>query len=399
MNLHEHQAKDLLKANGVPVPVGFAAFSKEEAYQAVDKLRLQTGQQVVVVKAQIHAGGRGKGGGVKVAKSADEARAAVDKIWGMQLVTHQTGPAGKHVQRLLLEEGVAIEKELYLAVLFDRKSGRHVVIASTEGGMDIEEVAEKHPEKIIRQIIDPAVGFRPYQAREIAFALGLNKKGPQTFSQAVDVVSKLVVAHHQMDASLTEVNPLVVTNEGRVVALDAKVVLDDNALFRHPTFESLRDASEEDAAELEAKKFDLSYIKLDGTVGCMVNGAGLAMATLDILRYYGGMPANFLDVGGGATVEKVTAAFKIICSDPAVSGILVNIFGGIMKCDTIAQGILTAVKETGLTVPLVVRLEGTNVDLGRKMLNESGLNITPANDMADAAQKIVALAAAHKQTK
>ena len=396
MNLHEYQAKELLRSHGVPVPAGAVALTKDEAHRAAEQLRTERGTKVVVVKAQIHAGGRGKGGGVKVTKSPEETRAAIDAIWGMQLVTHQTGPEGKKVQRLLLEEGVAIEKELYLAVLLDRGCGRHVVIASTEGGMDIEEVAASHPDRIVREIIDPAVGFRPYQARAIAFALGLHQKGPQVVAQAVDVMTKLVEAHLKIDAALTEVNPLVLTAQGQLIALDAKVTLDDNALFRHPTFDSLRDASEEEPAETEAKKFDLSYIKLDGTIGCMVNGAGLAMATLDILRHYGGSPANFLDVGGGATVEKVTAAFRIICSDPAVSGIFVNIFGGIMKCDTIAQGILTAVQQTGLSVPLVVRLEGTNVEQGKKMLQPSGLNITSAQDMADAAQKIVALAASKR---
>lgn len=392
MNLHEYQAKELLQKQGIPVPVGYAALSQQEAEAAATQVRSETKNPVVVVKAQIHAGGRGKGGGVKVTKTPDETTEAIAKIWNMQLVTHQTGPMGKKVQRLLLEQGVEIAKELYVAVVLDRAQGRTAVIASTEGGMDIEEVAAHHPDKIVRQIIDPAVGFRPFQARELAFSLGLQEYGAATFNQGVELIQNLVKAHQSLDCLITEINPLVVTKSGQILALDAKVNLDDNALFRHPQFESLRDPSEEDPAELEAKKYDLSYIKLDGTIGCMVNGAGLAMATLDIIRYYGGMPANFLDVGGGATTEKVTAAFKIISADPLVKGIFVNIFGGIMKCDVIAQGVLAAVKEVGLNVPLVVRLEGTNVELGRKILNDSGLQVIAAADMADGAQKIVALA-------
>ena len=389
MNIHEYQGKQILRRFGVPVPIGRPALTREEALAAADAVRAESGGEVVVVKAQIHAGGRGKGGGVKVAPNRDAAAAAIDRILGMQLVTPQTGPEGKKVQRLLIEQGVAIARELYVAVVLDRGSGRVAVIASTEGGMDIEEVAHHTPERISRQTIDPAVGFRPYQARALAFGLGL--VGDQ-IKQCVTLLTNLVNACNAMDCSLVEINPLVVTKAGDLLALDAKINLDDNALYRHPELEALRDLSEEDPAETEAKKYDLSYIKLSGNIGCMVNGAGLAMATMDIIRHSGGMPANFLDVGGGATAEKVTAAFKIITSDPAVKGIFVNIFGGIMKCDTIARGVLQAVAEVGLKVPLVVRLEGTNVALGKQILADSGMNVVAAADMADGAKKIVALA-------
>jgi succinyl-CoA synthetase beta subunit len=391
MNIHEYQAKQLLQRAGIPVPLGRPALNLAEADAAIDAILAETGKDIAVVKAQIHAGGRGKGGGVKVCRGADAAKAAARQLLGMQLITHQTGPEGRKVRRLLIEQGVDIARELYLAILVDRGTGRVTIIASTEGGMDIEEVAAHSPEKIARETIDPAVGFRPFQARALAFALGLQG---EAFKQGVALLHKLVRAFHDLDCSLLEVNPLVVTRAGQVICLDAKVNLDENALFRHPEIEALRDLDEEEPAETEAKKFDLSYIKLSGNIGCMVNGAGLAMSTMDIIRHYGGMPANFLDVGGGATQEKVTAAFKIITSDPAVRGIFINIFGGIMKCDTIARGVLHAVQEVGLKVPLVVRLEGTNVELGKQILRDSGLNVVPAADMADGAQKIVALAGA-----
>jgi succinyl-CoA synthetase beta subunit len=392
MNIHEYQAKELLAKIGLPIPVGRPAYSIAEAQQAADWVRTQTGKPIVVVKAQIHAGGRGKGGGVKVTKTPDETRAAIEKILGMQLVTHQTGPEGKKVGRLLLEQGIDIAKEFYAAVVLDRQRGRLVVMASTEGGMDIEEVAAHTPEKIFRQVIDPMIGFAPYQARELAFALGLKEVSTEAVNHAVGFFQTLVRGFQELDCSLLEVNPLVLTKGGQLLALDAKINFDDNALFRHPAIEELRDLAEEEPAETEAKKYDLSYVKLTGNIGCMVNGAGLAMATMDIIQHYGGMPANFLDVGGGATQEKVTAAFKIITADPAVRGIFVNIFGGIMKCDTIARGIIGAVQEVGLKVPLVVRLEGTNVELGKKLLAESGLNVVAAADMADGAQKIISLA-------
>jgi succinyl-CoA synthetase beta subunit len=392
MNIHEYQAKELLQKKGLPVPMGRAALSVEEAEQAAEWVRQQSGQPVVVVKAQIHAGGRGKGGGVKVTKTPEDTSAAIRKLYGMQLVTHQTGPDGKKVRRLLLEQGVDIAKEFYAAVVLDRKLGRLVLMVSTEGGMDIEEVAAHSPEKIFKAVIDPMVGFAPYQARQVAFALGLKAAGMAVVNNACTFFQTMVRAYLELDCSLFEVNPLVLTKQGQLIALDAKLNFDDNALYRHPEVEALRDTDEEEQAEIEAKKYDLSYVKLTGNIGCMVNGAGLAMSTMDIIRFYGSMPANFLDVGGGATAEKVTAAFKIITADPAVRGIFINIFGGIMKCDTIAQGVITAVKEVGLKVPLVVRLEGTNVELGKQILSESGLNVTAASDMADGAKKIVALA-------
>ena len=386
VKIHEYQGKQLLRKYGVPVPVGIPAMSVADAIAAIPKVQEQSGTEVVVVKAQIHAGGRGKGGGVKVAKTRAEAEELVKKIFGMQLVTKQTGPEGKKVQRLLVEQGLAIDHEYYLAMLLDRGTGRVMVMASAEGGMDIEEVAEKHPEKIFRHAIDPATGWQDWQSRILAKQLGLGGKLVGELSKFMGPLTK---CYDEMDCSMLELNPLVTTKDGRLLALDAKITFDDNAMFRHKELEDWRDPSEEDASEQEAKKWDLSYISLDGNIGCMVNGAGLAMSTMDIIKYYGGAPANFLDVGGGATAEKVTAAFKIITTDPDVKAIFVNIFGGIMKCDTIAQGVITAVKETGLKVPLVVRLEGTNVELGKKMLAESGLNIIAADNMADGAQKVV----------
>ncbi|MDQ3366376.1 MAG: ADP-forming succinate--CoA ligase subunit beta [Myxococcota bacterium] len=389
MKIHEYQGKQLLRKYGVPVPVGIAASSVEDALAAIPKVQEQGGTEVVVVKAQIHAGGRGKGGGVKVAKTRADAEAAVKKIFGMTLVTPQTGPEGKKVQRLLVEQGLAIEHEYYLAMLLDRALGRVIVMASREGGMDIEEVAEKHPEKIFKHAIDPATGWQDWQSRALAKQLGITGK---TANELGGFLRSLTRCYEEMDCSMLEINPLVTTKDGKTLALDAKINFDDNALYRHKELEDWRDPNEEDPSEQEAKKWDLSYIALDGNIGCMVNGAGLAMSTMDIIKYYGGAPANFLDVGGGATAEKVTAAFKIITTSPEVKAIFVNIFGGIMKCDTIAEGVITAVKEVGLKVPLVVRLEGTNVDLGKKMLADSGLNIVAAADMADGAQKVVKLA-------
>ena len=393
MKIHEYQGKQLFQKYGVPVPIGIPAMTAEEAIAAIPKVQQQAGTDVVVVKAQIHAGGRGKGGGVKVAKTRADAEAAVKAIYGMQLVTHQTGPEGKKVQRLLVEQGLAIDHEYYLGMLLDRASGFVTVMASTEGGMDIEEVAAKHPEKILRHAIDPALGWQDWQSRTLAKQLGMSAKLGGELGKFIKALAR---CYDEMDCSLLEINPLISTKDGKVLALDAKINFDDNAMYRHPELEAWRDPNEEDAAELEAKKWDLSYIQLDGNIGCMVNGAGLAMSTMDIIKFYGGAPANFLDVGGGATAEKVTAAFKIITSSPAVKAIFVNIFGGIMKCDTIAQGVIAAVKEVGLKVPLVVRLEGTNVELGKKMLAESGLNIVPAADMADGAQKVVKAAGGGK---
>src|SRR5579872_7204179 len=382
MNIHEHQAKALLAEYGVPVPRGFAAFSVDEAVEAAQKL----GGPVWVVKAQIHAGGRGKGGGVKIAKSVGEVRAEAAKMLGMTLITHQTGPKGRVVRRLYIEEGANIAKELYLSLLVDRETSRVAVVASTEGGMDIEEVAHSTPERITTFTIDPATGVWPHHGLLLAEALGL--KG-ETAKQARALLPQLYKAFVEKDMSLLEINPLIATTDGSIKVLDAKVGFDDNALFRHPEVVALRDETEEDAKEIEASKYELSYIALDGDIGCMVNGAGLAMATMDIIKLYGAEPANFLDVGGGASKEKVTAAFKIITADPNVKGILVNIFGGIMRCDIIAEGVIAAVKETGLNVPLVVRLEGTNVELGKKILRESKLDVIPADDLDDAAQKIV----------
>jgi succinyl-CoA synthetase beta subunit len=382
MNIHEYQAKELLKARGIPVLKGFIAYTAAEAAEAAKNLP----GPVYVVKAQIHAGGRGKGGGVKVVKSIADVKAAAEKMIGMQLITHQTGPEGQEVRRIYIEDGCDIGRELYLGMLIDRGTSRVTIMASTEGGMDIEEVAEKHPEKIIKIAIDPAIGFQAFQGRQIAFALGLEGK---QISKAVELIGNLYKAFIDLDASIVEINPLVVTRDGDILPLDAKMNFDDNALFRQKEVEALNDASEEDPAERRAKEHELSYVKLTGNIGCMVNGAGLAMATMDIIKLYGGDPANFLDVGGGATKERVAEAFRIILSDPNVEGILVNIFGGIMRCDVIAEGVITAARELGLTMPLVVRLEGTNVDKGKKLLRESGLNIITADNLADAAGKVV----------
>jgi succinyl-CoA synthetase beta subunit len=393
MNIHEYQAKELLAKYGVPVPAGHAAMSVEEAVEAAKKLS----GPLWVVKAQIHAGGRGKGkfkelgpnakGGVRLARSIDEVRANAEEMLGKTLVTVQTGPHGKQVQRLYITDGVEIEKEYYLALLVDRETGRIAIVASTEGGMDIEAVAHDTPEKIETLTIDPATGLMPHHGRAVAAALGL--KGDLA-KQASKVLAKLYDAFLGTDASQIEINPLAVTDRGELLVLDAKVGFDNNSEFRHPEFEQLRDLSEEEPMEIEASKYDLAYIKLDGNIGCMVNGAGLAMATMDIIKLEGGQPANFLDVGGGASKEKVTAAFKIILSDPAVEGILVNIFGGIMRCDIIAEGIVAAAREVHLEDPLVVRLEGTNVQQGKDILADSGLPIIAADDLGDAAKKIVA---------
>ncbi len=387
MNIHEYQAKQLLAGFGVAVPRGGVAYTAPEAEQlAKDLSKDMAGDPVWVVKAQIHAGGRGKGGGVKVVKSIDDVRDTANQMLGMTLVTHQTGPVGKEVKRVYVEEGCDIARELYLSMLIDRATSRITIMASTEGGMDIEEVAAKTPEKIIRETIDPAVGIQAFQARKIAFGLGL--EGKQVGS-AVKLILGLYKAFNALDASLVEINPLVVTGAGAVMALDAKMNFDDNALFRHKEVAELRDEDEEDPAELEAQRHDLNYIKLDGNIGCMVNGAGLAMATMDIIKLCGGDPANFLDVGGGATKERVTTAFKLILSDSNVKGILVNIFGGIMRCDVIAEGVVAAAKEVSLDVPLVVRLEGTNVELGKQIMADSGLPIISADDLGDAADKVV----------
>ncbi len=383
MNIHEYQAKAVLKEFGAAVPRGGIAFTPDEAVKAAEEL----GGSVWVVKSQIHAGGRGKGGGVTVVKSIDEVRSEATRMLGMTLITHQTGPAGKEVGRVYIEEGCDIARELYLSALVDRTTSRIAFIASTEGGMDIEEVAAKTPEKLLTMTIDPASGISPFHGRKIAFALGL--KGDQV-KQCVKLIGMLYKMMLEKDASLLEINPLVVTGSGDLICLDAKMDFDGNALYRHPDIAELRDLSEEDPAEVEASKFDLNYIKLDGAIGCMVNGAGLAMATMDIINLYGSSPANFLDVGGGASKEQVMNAFQLILSDDNVQGILVNIFGGIMRCDIIAEGIVAAAKEMDISVPLVVRLEGTNVDLGKKILAESGLAIVSADNLDDAAQKIVA---------
>ncbi len=391
MNIHEYQAKELLKHYGVAVLDGHVAWSPEEAAEAVSRLP----GPVYVVKSQIHAGGRGAGrfvgdasggGGVRLARSAAEARAAAEAMIGHTLVTRQTGPAGRRVHRVYVEAGCDIARELYLSLLIDRASGRVLVMASTEGGMEIEEVAERHPERILRVAIDPATGISGFHARRLASGLGLSGKQAASFG---GFVAAMYAAFMALDCAVIEINPLVVTGAGGVVALDAKMSFDDNALFRHPELEALRDEAEEDPKELEAARHSLSYVALDGTIGCMVNGAGLAMATMDIIKLYGGSPANFLDVGGGATRERVTAAFKIILSDANVEAILVNIFGGIMRCDVIAEGVVAAAREVSLTVPLVVRLEGTNVALGKDILARSGLPIIAADNLADAAEKVV----------
>jgi succinyl-CoA synthetase beta subunit len=385
MNIHEYQGKELFRKYGVTTPRGFPAFSVDEAVDAAKKL----GGPVWVVKAQIHAGGRGKGGGVKLARSVDEVRDIASKMLGMTLVTHQTGPQGRVVRRLLVEEGADIKKELYVAMVVDRVLQKVVMMASSEGGMDIEEVADKHPEKIHRIAADPFKGLSDEDARGAARKIGV----PDALvNSAGDLFKSLYKCFDECDCSLVEVNPLIVTGDQRVVALDAKLNFDDNALFRHPEIVAMRDLEEEDPAEVEASKFDLNYIQLEGDIGCLVNGAGLAMATMDTIKLYGGSPANFLDVGGGATAEKVTEAFKIMLRNPKLKAILVNIFGGIMKCDVIATGVVAAAKQVGLKVPLVVRLEGTNVDLGKKILADSGLPIISGSDMGDAAQKVVAAA-------
>ncbi|SDW04339.1 succinyl-CoA synthetase (ADP-forming) beta subunit [Marinococcus luteus] len=384
MNIHEYQGKELLRKYGVAVPNGKVAFTVDEAEAAAKEL----GSDVTVVKAQIHAGGRGKAGGVKLAKNLDDVRKYADEILGKTLVTHQTGPEGKEVKRLYIEEGSDIKKEYYLGVVLDRVSSRIVMMGSEEGGTEIEEVAEENPEKIFREYIDPAIGMQPYQARRMAFNMNIPT---DLLKEAVKFMLGLSKVFIDNDCSIAEINPLVTTGDGKVMALDAKFNFDSNALYRQKEILDYRDLDEEDPKEIEASKYDLSYIALDGNIGCMVNGAGLAMATMDIIKHYSGDPANFLDVGGGATAEKVTEAFKIILEDDAVKGIYVNIFGGIMKCDIIADGVVEATKQTGLEIPLVVRLEGTNVEKGKEILEKSGLNITAADSMADGAQKIVSL--------
>ncbi|NDI33404.1 ADP-forming succinate--CoA ligase subunit beta [Chengkuizengella sediminis] len=382
MNIHEYQGKEILRQYGVAVPEGKVAFTVDEAVEAAKEL----GTSVNVVKAQIHAGGRGKAGGVKVAKNLDEVRTYAGEILGKVLVTHQTGPEGKEVKRLLIEQGCDIQKEYYVGIVVDRDTGRVVMMASEEGGTEIEEVAEKTPEKIFKEVIDPAVGLQAFQARKLAYSINIPTK---LVNKAVKFMISLYTAFVEKDCSIAEINPLVVTGDGNVMALDAKLNFDSNALYRHADILEYRDLDEEDGKEIQASKFDLSYIALDGNIGCMVNGAGLAMATMDIIKHYGGDPANFLDVGGGATTEKVTEAFKIILSDDNVKGIFVNIFGGIMRCDIIANGVVQAAKQISLDRPLVVRLEGTNVEQGKDILNQSGLNIVTADSMADGAQKIV----------
>lgn len=397
MKIHEYQAKAILREYGVAVPRGLPVVSGEEARRAAQQLVSETGQQTVVVKAQIHAGGRGKGrfkedpelGGVRVVRGEKEAESVAGRMLGRTLVTHQTGPEGRRVGRLLVEQGVDIAHEMYIGAAIDRASGRVVMMACAEGGVEIETVAARTPEKILKEGIDPAVGLCPFQARKLAFGLGLSGAA---HANAVLFLSNLARAFEREDASLAEINPLVITKSGEVLALDAKMNLDDNAELRHPEWRELRDLSEEEATELEARQADLSYVKLEGTIGCMVNGAGLAMATMDIIKEFGGEPANFLDVGGAADKDRVTRAFKIIMKDPHVRGVFVNIFGGIVQCDVVAQGVVAAVKEVGLAVPLVVRLEGTNVEAGRKILQEAQLNLTPATDMADGARRIVELA-------
>src|SRR5882724_12542604 len=384
MNIHEYQAKEILKRYGVPVPVGRVASTLEEVKAAAAELGGRC-----VVKAQIHAGGRGKAGGVKLAKSPEDAVEKASEILGKNLVTHQTGPEGRQVRWVLVEQGVNIERELYLGMVLDRTQSRVTTICSSEGGVEIEEVAAKHPEKILKEAIDPAVGLQPFQCRRLAFALGVPQ---ETVGKMVAMMQALYRAFDECDCSIAEINPLILTKEGQVMALDAKMNFDSNALFRQKDILALRDLNEEDPREIEASKYELSYISLDGNIGCMVNGAGLAMATMDIIKLYGGEPANFLDVGGGATRERVTTAFKLILSDPNVEGILVNIFGGIMRCDVIAEGVVAAAREVSLHVPLVVRLEGTNVDLGKKILADSGLPIISASNMADAGKKVVAAA-------
>ena len=388
MKIHEYQAKGILKKYGVAVPRGAMATTREEA-EAVAKDLMNSGATGVVVKAQIHAGGRGKGGGVKIAKSVDEASDLAGKILGMKLVTHQTGPEGRIVHRLLVEETLPIEKELYLGILVDRGEGKPVFMASAAGGMDIEQVAAETPEKILKQYIDPGMGLEPFQARKIAFALGLK---PAQINPAVQFLTSLYKAFLETDASLVEINPFISCTDGRLFALDAKLTFDDNALFRHADLRELRDVTEEDPLEVEASKYNLNYIKLDGSVGCMVNGAGLAMATMDIIKYAGGMPANFLDVGGSANAEQVAHAFEILLSDKSVRAVLINIFGGILRVDMLATGVVEAARKTNIQLPVILRLEGTNVQEGKKILMESGLNFVVAETMKDAADKVVAAA-------
>ena len=385
MKIHEYQGKAILKEYGVPVPRGIVARTPEEAEAAAREL----GTDVVVVKAQIHAGGRGKGGGVKLAKSPEEAKEIASQMLGMHLVTHQTGPEGREVKTLLIEEGLPIDKEFYLGITLDRVTGRNVFMASPAGGMDIEKVAEETPDLIFKETIDPAVGFRPFQARALAFNLGIPN---DLINQAAKFMLALYQAYEQIDASLVEINPFLLTKDNRLIALDAKVNFDDNALYRHKDFADLRDLNEEEPLEIEASKFDLNYIKLDGNIGCMVNGAGLAMATMDIIKLHGGEPANFLDVGGGASQERVENAFRILLADEHVKAVLINIFGGIVRCDMVANGVVAAAKNLGVKIPIVARLEGTNVEEGRRVLRESGINIIPAEGMSDAAEKVVAAA-------
>jgi len=385
MKIHEYQAKAILAKHGVPVPQGEVIFKAEDAAGAAERL----GGGVVVVKAQIHAGGRGKGGGVKVVKGPAEAQAIAAKILGMNLVTYQTGPSGQIVQRVLVEQGLEIARELYLGIVLDRASERLVLMVSPEGGVEIEKVAEETPEKIFKEFIHPGIGLSSYQTRKLAFALGL--KGPQIAS-ATKMMMALYRAYVATDASLLEINPLIVTGSGELLALDAKMAFDDNAMFRHPDFKELRDSAEEDPLEVDASKFSLNYIKLDGTIGCMVNGAGLAMATMDIIKLAGGEPANFLDVGGGANAEQIKNAFRILMADTGVKAVLINIFGGILRCDILAEGVIAAVTELGVPVPIVIRMEGTNVEKGKQMLKESGLNFETADDMNEAARKVVAAA-------
>ena len=386
MKIHEYQGKALLKDYGVPVPRGIVARTPDEAEAAAKEL----GTDVVVVKAQIHAGGRGKGGGVKIAKSPAEAKEIASQILGMQLITHQTGPEGREVKTLLIEEGLPIDREFYLGITLDRVSGRNVFMASSAGGMDIEKVAEETPELILKETIDPSVGLRGFQARKLAFGLGIPN---DLINQAASFMLKLYDAYEKMDASLVEINPFLLTKDNRLIALDAKVSFDDNAMFRHKDYAELRDLDEEEPLEIEASKHDLNYIKLDGNIGCMVNGAGLAMATMDIIKLAGGEPANFLDVGGGASQERVEQAFKILLADQNVKAVLINIFGGIVRCDMVANGVVAAAKNLGVSIPIVARLEGTNVEEGRRVLRESGVNILTAADMRDAAEKVVAAAA------
>ncbi len=385
MKIHEYQAKAILAKHGVPVPSGEVTFNAAEA----DDIARRLGTKVVVVKAQIHAGGRGKGGGVKLAKSPEEAVSLAKSMIGMTLVTHQTGPEGRVVSRVLIEQGVDIKRELYLSMLLDRQVGKPVIMASAAGGMDIEEVAAKTPEKIVRVHVDPGVGIVPFEARQLAFGIGLDASLVNKF---VKLISSLYEAFVATDASLVEINPLIVTGDGELLALDAKVNFDDNALYRHPDIKELRDLGEEDPLEIEASKYNLNYIHLDGNIGCMVNGAGLAMATMDIIKLAGGEPANFLDVGGGANAEQIRNAFKILMSDKNVKAVLINIFGGILRCDVLAQGVIAAVKELGVPVPIVIRMEGTNVEEGKRMLRESRMNFTTADSMDEAAAKVVQLA-------